>query len=64
MTSTLLDQIITHALFYKFGHLIADRVILDRVTSQVDNLENVETDNNERVADVPPFSEKVPVAGD
>jgi len=60
LTSTLLDQIVTPAVFYKFGKPSAERVITEREgrasgTSEWDKAEEGEIDAN-----VPPFSEKFP----
>lgn len=61
LTSTLLDQIVTPALFYKFGRPSAERVTAEREglasgKSEWDNAEN----EDERDEDVPPFSSKIP----
>jgi Cu/Ag efflux pump CusA len=51
LTSTLLDQLVTPAVFYKFGRPIAERVIAER--------EGRATGGNEwRDADVPPFADE------
>ncbi|HXG86309.1 MAG TPA: efflux RND transporter permease subunit [Pyrinomonadaceae bacterium] len=51
LTSTLLDQIVTPAVFYKFGRPTADKIIAER---------EGRTDNEWGDADVPPFSERLP----
>ncbi|MCY7346158.1 MAG: efflux RND transporter permease subunit [Pyrinomonadaceae bacterium] len=62
LTSTLLDQIVTPAVFYKFGRPSAERVIAEREghadgTSEWGKAEG----ENVRDKDVPPFSGKPPV---
>jgi len=68
LTSTLLDQLVTPALFYKFGKPIADRIIREREAARAgkETREFGEDNETERDKDVPPFSEKMPqpVAGD
>ncbi len=61
LTSTLLDQMVTPAVFYKFGKHAADKIIAERENSASGKNEwgDVETEN-ERDEDVPPFSEKTP----
>lgn len=65
LTSTLLDQLVTPAVFYKFGKPIADRIIAER-----DGLAAGDKDyfgeGRERDADVPPFAKELPepAAGD
>ncbi len=63
LTSTLLDQIVTPAVFYKFGKPSAERIIAEREgrESGVSEWGRAET-AAPRDADVPPFSEKVPKA--
>jgi Cu/Ag efflux pump CusA len=67
LTSTLLDQLVTPAVFYKFGRKISERVINER--GRAGNGKNewgeAETDSD-RDEDIPPFSEKLPkpVLGD
>ncbi len=51
LTSTLLDQIVTPAVFYKFGKPVADKIIAER---------EGRADNEWGDADVPPFSERLP----
>jgi Cu/Ag efflux pump CusA len=56
LTSTLLDQIVTPAVFYKFGHRSAERVIAEREAEK----RGADLDTPPMVdADVPPFSEKL-----
>jgi CzcA family heavy metal efflux pump len=65
LTSTLLDQIVTPAVFYKFGRPIAERVIRERESS--DDMNSFgETTHSKRDRDVPPFDEKIsqPATGD
>jgi len=61
LTSTLLDQIVTPAVFYKFGKPSAERIIAEREgrTLGANEWGDVETETP-RDADVPPFSEKTP----
>ncbi len=61
LTSTLLDQLVTPAVFYKFGKPSADRIIAEREgnTSGRSEWGDPET-AAPRDADVPPFSEKTP----
>jgi CzcA family heavy metal efflux pump len=60
LTSTLLDQIVTPAVFYKFGRPIADRIIRER-TAKAAGRDRDEFDEDETPdPDVPPFAEKVP----
>lgn len=63
LTSTLLDQVVTPAVFYKFGKPSAERIIAEREgrASGVSEWGRAET-AAPRDADVPPFSEKVPKA--
>lgn len=58
LTSTLLDQIVTPAVFYKFGRHSAERVIAERAISAT---EWGESDGGEDDSDLPPFSGKSPV---
>ena len=72
LTSTLLDQIVTPAVFFKFGKPIAARIIREREAhragTDMDEFgEEVEPEEKkERDADVPPFTDRTPepVAGD
>ena len=68
LTSTLLDQLVTPALFYKFGKPIADRIIREREAARAgqETGEFGEENETKRDKDVPPFSEKMPqpVTGD
>ena len=65
LTSTLLDQLVTPALFYRFGKPIADRIIREREAARTGKKVG-EKSEKERDKDVPPFSEKMPqpVTGD
>nr|MBA3442835.1 efflux RND transporter permease subunit [Pyrinomonadaceae bacterium] len=65
LTSTLLDQLVTPAVFYKFGRPIADRIIREREAHWAGGRNDFGEDRT-REPDVPPFAEKVPqpVAGD
>jgi len=58
----LLDQIVTPAVFYKFGRPIADRIIREREAGKTDEF------GEDRIPekDSPPFAERMPapVAGD
>ena len=56
LTSTLLDQLVTPAVFYKFGKPIAERVIAEREAEKRAG-ERSTAPFVER--DVPPFSEKL-----
>jgi CzcA family heavy metal efflux pump len=61
LTSTLLDQIVTPAVFYKFGKPVADKIIAEREGRLNGNSKWVNSEGEQqREADVPPFSEKVP----
>jgi Cu/Ag efflux pump CusA len=53
LTSTLLDQIVTPAVFYKFGKPVADKIIAEREGRAAG-------ENEWREADVPPFSQNAP----
>jgi Cu/Ag efflux pump CusA len=65
LTSTLLDQIVTPAVFYKFGKPIADRVMRERAR-QAQGERDEFADDAQTEPDVPPFSDKLPapVGGD
>ena len=66
LTSTLLDQIVTPAVFCKFGRPIADRIIREREAAKAGKTNEFGEDHIPE-KDVPPFSEKLrpaPVAGD
>lgn len=54
LTSTLLDQIVTPAVFYKFGKPAADRIIAEREGR------GERVFDEEREADVPPFGARMP----
>ncbi len=62
LTSTLLDQLVTPAVFYKLGKPIAERVIAERKTEGKDDF----GEDRIREADAPPFIKELPepVAGD
>ncbi len=63
LTSTLLDQLVTPAVFYKFGKPIADRIIAEReAAGSKDDF----GEDRIREADAPPFIQETPapVAGD
>ena len=61
LTSTLLDQIVTPAVFYKFGKPSADRIIAEREAGASGTGEWGAVDTKTPTdADVPPFSEKTP----
>lgn len=64
LTSTLLDQVVTPAVFYKFGKHAAAKIIAERDGKAIGKSEwgEVETGNDERDEDVPPFSPKMPKA--
>lgn len=55
LTSTLLDQFVTPAVFYKFGKPIADKIIAEREGRAESNWVNDKQD-----ADVPPFLRDTP----
>jgi CzcA family heavy metal efflux pump len=65
LTSTLLDQLVTPAVFYKFGKPIADRIIREREGRSRGDVDEF-GEEEKREKDVPPFTEKTPepVAGD
>jgi Cu/Ag efflux pump CusA len=61
LTSTLLDQVVTPAVFYKFGHHSAERIIAEREGAASGAGEWGEVDTvAPKDADVPPFDEKMP----
>ncbi len=61
LTSTLLDQLVTPAIFFKFGKPAADKIIGERERHSSDKNEWGEAENeSERAADAPPFSERTP----
>jgi len=61
LTSTLLDQVVTPAVFYKFGKPAADKIIAEREGRAGSKSEWGEAETkDERDEDVPPFSEKLP----
>ena len=57
LTSTLLDQIVTPAVFFKFGKPVADKIIAEREAKEAGVKEWGE---EERDHDVPPFGERMP----
>ncbi|HEX9961677.1 MAG TPA: efflux RND transporter permease subunit [Pyrinomonadaceae bacterium] len=57
LTSTLLDQLVTPAVFYKFGRRIAERVINEREAETRPDIDLKAAPAFE--SDVPPFSEKL-----
>ena len=66
LTSTLLDQIVTPAVFYKFGKPIAERIIREREAHKAGTTGEFGADRSVD-NDAPPFSDKPlpePVAGD
>jgi len=66
LTSTLLDQIVTPAVFYKFGRPIADRIVRERNAHGGGEWDEYGEDRTPE-RDVPPFSDKhlpEPAAGD
>ncbi|MDQ3181253.1 MAG: efflux RND transporter permease subunit, partial [Acidobacteriota bacterium] len=62
LTSTLLDQIVTPAVFYKFGKPSAEKIIAERERGASGDEGEWAADEIEKPtdADVPPFSEKTP----
>ncbi len=61
LTSTLLDQLVTPAIFFKFGKPAADKIIGERERHSSDKNEWGEAENESgRAADAPPFSERTP----
>lgn len=61
LTSTLLDQIVTPAVFFKFGRHAAEKIIAEREMEKEgreDEWGNIE--DEERDSDVPPFGERMP----
>ncbi|MEJ7577679.1 MAG: efflux RND transporter permease subunit [Pyrinomonadaceae bacterium] len=60
LTSTLLDQLVTPAVFYKFGKPIADRVIREREAARTGKSSGEFGEDPQLEKDVPPFSEKLP----
>lgn len=62
LTSTLLDQLVTPAVFYKFGRTISEKVIKERAgRAGIENEWGEAETEGKRDKDVPPFSEKTPV---
>ncbi|MDQ3685816.1 MAG: efflux RND transporter permease subunit [Acidobacteriota bacterium] len=60
LTSTLLDQLVTPAVFYKFGKPIADRVIREREAARMGKNGGEFGEDPQPEKDVPSFSEKLP----
>ena len=61
LTSTLLDQVVTPAVFYKFGRPSAERIIAEREGNASGRSEWGEAESvMPKDADAPPFSEKTP----
>jgi HME family heavy-metal exporter len=61
LTSTLLDQIVTPAVFYKYGRPSAERIIAEREGNASGRSEWGEAESiTPKDADAPPFSEKTP----
>jgi hypothetical protein len=61
LTSTLLDQIVTPAVFYKFGRPSAERIIAEREGNASGRSEWGEAETKTlKDADAPLFSEKLP----
>ena len=63
LTSTLLDQLVTPAVFYKFGKPVAERMVREREARAAGGKDEF---GEERESDVPPFVEGIPepVTGD
>ena len=59
LTSTLLDQLVTPAVFFKFGKPVADRMIREREARATGGTDEF---GEERESDVPPFIEGLPEA--
>ncbi len=66
LTSTLLDQIVTPAVFYKFGKPTASRIIREREARMAGITTDEFDEELQREKDVPPFAERAPqpIAGD
>jgi len=61
LTSTLLDQMVTPAVFYKFGKPAADKIIAEKEERSSGKSEWGEAETEPtRDEDIPPFSEKLP----
>ena len=58
LTSTLLDQVVTPAVFYKFGRPAADKIIAEREGRGEKPFDDEE--NGKRDRDVPPFGARLP----
>ena len=58
LTSTLLDQIVTPAVFFKFGKPVADKIIAQREARAAGN-ERSDFDD-EIDSDIPPYAERMP----
>ncbi|MGI8654304.1 MAG: efflux RND transporter permease subunit [Pyrinomonadaceae bacterium] len=59
LTSTLLDQLVTPAVFYKYGHHIAARIIRERDAARAGIKTDEFGEELQPEKDVPPFSEKL-----
>jgi len=67
LTSTLLDQLVTPAVFFKFGKPVAARMIREREAHAAGGDDKDEFgEERQREKDVPPYAERMPepVAGD
>ncbi|HRH42620.1 MAG TPA: efflux RND transporter permease subunit [Pyrinomonadaceae bacterium] len=62
LTSTLLDQIVTPAVFYKFGRHAAEKIIAAREAKKEGREGDWgdEEEQEQRESDVPPFGERMP----
>ena len=62
LTSTLLDQIVTPAVFYKFGRHAAEKIIAEREAKKAgrEDVWGEEEEREGRERDVPPFGERMP----
>ena len=60
LTSTLLDQIVTPAVFFKFGRHAAEKIIRERESKGSENEWGAAEAKDEPDKDVPPFSERIP----
>ncbi|MBA2341580.1 MAG: efflux RND transporter permease subunit, partial [Pyrinomonadaceae bacterium] len=66
LTSTILDQLVTPAIFYKFGRPVAARITREREATRAGVKTDEFGEEMQPEKDVPPFAEKLPetVAGD
>ncbi|MGI8494606.1 MAG: efflux RND transporter permease subunit, partial [Pyrinomonadaceae bacterium] len=60
LTSTLLDQIVTPAVFFKFGRHAAEKIIAEREAHKEGREDEWGNLEEERGLDVPPFGERMP----